>query len=142
MHRVQRPELLHDEEPAEAPGAGGVDEVLPAVQQAPAAQGIEVAVATEALERSSQSWLRRAWDFVAVQVPAELRKISWPTWDERRKAAGVIMVFVLFLGLLIGAMDAILQLVLVTRVAKLFLWRSTAGTRFRRRRGTRTKCAR
>jgi preprotein translocase SecE subunit len=97
-----------------------VDEVLPAVQQAPTAQGIEVAVATEALERSGQSWLRRAWDFVAVQVPAELRKITWPTWDELRKATGVIIVFVLFLGLLIGAMDAILQFVFVTTVAKLF----------------------
>jgi preprotein translocase subunit SecE len=77
-------------------------------------------VATEALERSSRSWLRRAWDFVAVQVPAELRKITWPTWDELRKATGVIIVFVLFLGLLIGAMDAILQFVFVTTVAKLF----------------------
>src|SRR5947199_263161 len=28
----QRPELLHDQEPAEAPGTGGVEEVLPAVQ--------------------------------------------------------------------------------------------------------------
>jgi len=97
-----------------------VDEVLPAVQQAPAAQGIEVAVATEAPERSSQSWLRRAWDFVALQVPAELRKITWPTWDELRKATGVIIVFVLFLGLLIGATDTLLQYVFVTTVAKLF----------------------
>ncbi len=77
-------------------------------------------MATEALERSGQSWLRRAWDFVAVQVPAELRKITWPTWDELRKATGVIIVFVLFLGLLIGATDAILQFVFVTAVAKLF----------------------
>ena len=97
-----------------------MDEVLPAVQQAPAAQGIEVAVATEALERSSRSWLRRAWDFVTVQVPAELRKITWPTWDELRKATGVIIVFVLFLGLLIGATDTLLQYVFVTTVAKLF----------------------
>ncbi len=97
-----------------------MDEVLPAVQQAPAAQGIEVAVVTEAPERSGQSWLRRAWDFVALQVPAELRKITWPTWDELRKATGVIIVFVLFLGLLIGATDTLLQYVFVTTVAKLF----------------------
>jgi preprotein translocase SecE subunit len=77
-------------------------------------------VATEAPEGSGQSWLRRAWDFVAVQVPAELRKITWPTWDELRKATGVIIVFVLFLGLLIGATDTLLQYVFVTSVAKLF----------------------
>src|SRR5207253_2313972 len=82
MHRVQRPELLHHEEPAQAPGAGGMEEVLPAVQQAPAAQGIEVAVATEALERLGQSWLRRAREFIWVQVPAEVRKCTWPTWEE------------------------------------------------------------
>jgi preprotein translocase subunit SecE len=77
-------------------------------------------VATEAPERSGPSWLRRAWDFVALQVPAELRKITWPTWDELRKATGVIIVFVLFLGLLIGATDTLLQFVFVTTVAKLF----------------------
>src|SRR5437762_2350924 len=90
MHRVQRPELLHHEEPAEAPGAGGMEKVLPAVQQAPAAQGIEVAVATEALERLGQSWLRRAWEFIWVQVPAEVRTVTWPTWDELKQATGVV----------------------------------------------------
>src|SRR5256714_14734407 len=120
MHRVQRPELLHHEEPAQAPGAGGVEEVLPAVQQAPAAQGIEVAVATEALERSGQSWLRRAWEFIWVQVPAEVRKVTWPTWDELKKATGVIVVFVLVLGIGIGLLDSLLQLVFVTAIAKLF----------------------
>jgi preprotein translocase SecE subunit len=94
-------------------------EVLPAVQQAAAAQGIEV-VATEALERPAQGKLRRAWDFVTVQVPAEMRKITWPTWDELKKATGVIIVFVALLGLVIGLMDSILQFVLVTSVAKLF----------------------
>src|SRR2546430_1290299 len=120
MHRVQRPELLHHEEPAKAPGAGGMEKVLPAVQQAPAAQGIEVAVATEALERLGQGWLRRAWEFVWVQVPAELRKVTWPTWDEMKKATGVIIVFVLVLGLAIGLLDSFLQLVFVTAIAKLF----------------------
>src|SRR5256886_14627337 len=95
MHRVQRPELLHHEEPAQAPGAGGMEKVLPAVQQAPAAQGIEVAVATEALERLGQGWLRRAWEVVWVQGPAELRKVTWPTGDEMEKAAGRVLVFVL-----------------------------------------------
>src|SRR5258708_164351 len=41
---VQEPELLHHEEPAQAPRTGGVEEVLPALQQAAGAQGIEVGV--------------------------------------------------------------------------------------------------
>jgi len=97
-----------------------MEEVLPAVQQAPAAQGIEVAVATEALERLGQSWLRRAWEFIWVQVPAEVRKVTWPTWDELKKATIVIIVFVVALGVFIGLLDSFLQLVFVTLVAKLF----------------------
>ncbi|PYO41178.1 MAG: preprotein translocase subunit SecE [Gemmatimonadetes bacterium] len=77
-------------------------------------------VATEALERSDQSWLRRAWQFVWVDVPAEVRKVTWPTWDELKKATGVIIVFVLALGVLIGVMDWLLQLIFVTVVSKLF----------------------
>ena len=77
-------------------------------------------MATEALERSDQSWLRRAWQFVWVDVPAEVRKVTWPTWDELNKANGVIIVFVLALGVLIGVMDWLLQLIFVTVVSKLF----------------------
>jgi len=75
---------------------------------------------TAALEPHGQGWLRRAWDFVAVQVPAEVRKVTWPSWDELKKATGVIVVFVIFLGVLIGVMDSLLQLVFVSAVATLF----------------------
>ena len=77
-------------------------------------------MSTEALESTGQSWLRRAWQFVWVEVPAELRKITWPTWDELKKATGVIIVFVVALGIFIGLLDSFLQLVFVTLVAKLF----------------------
>jgi len=77
-------------------------------------------MATAALEPPGQGWLRRAWDFVTVQVPAEVRKVTWPSWDELKKATGVIVVFVIFLGVLIGVMDSLLQLVFVSAVASLF----------------------
>ncbi|OLC76910.1 MAG: preprotein translocase subunit SecE [Gemmatimonadetes bacterium 13_1_40CM_4_69_8] len=77
-------------------------------------------MATEALERPGQGWLRRAWEFVTVQVPAEVRKVTWPSWEELKKATGVIIVFVILLGVLIGLMDSTLQLVFVTAVANLF----------------------
>jgi len=75
---------------------------------------------TAALEPPGQGWLRRAWEFVTVQVPAEVRKVTWPSWDELKKATGVIVVFVIFLGVLIGVMDSLLQLIFVSAVASLF----------------------
>ena len=42
VQRVQKPELLHHEEQARPSGARRVEEVLPALQQAPVAQGNEV----------------------------------------------------------------------------------------------------
>jgi preprotein translocase subunit SecE len=118
MHRLQESQLLHDQEPAETPGAGGVAEVLPAVQQAAAAQGNEV-VATEALATPKRNWVVRIVDFLR-EVRGEIRKVTWPSWDELKKATGVIIVFVIALGLLIGFLDSILQFVLVSSIAKLF----------------------
>jgi len=77
-------------------------------------------MATAALEPPGQGWLRRSWEFVTVQVPAEVRKVTWPSWEELKKATGVIIVFVILLGVLIGLMDSTLQLVFVTAVANLF----------------------
>jgi preprotein translocase subunit SecE len=77
-------------------------------------------VATEALEQSKASRLGRAWHFLRHEVTGEVRKVTWPTWEELKKATGVIIVFVIFLGLLIGVMDTVLQFVFVTSVAKLF----------------------
>jgi preprotein translocase subunit SecE len=96
-----------------------VEEVLPAVQQAAAAQGIEV-VATEALAGGAErGWFARAVDFLR-DVRAELRKVTWPTVDELKKATLVIVIFVTILGLVIGLMDATFQFVFVKAVAKLF----------------------
>jgi len=96
-----------------------VEEILPAVQQADGAQGVEVTVATEAIAAQKRSWVGRVADFLR-EVRAEIRKVTWPTWDELKKATGVIIVFVLVTGFLIGLMDMVLQFVLVTLVAKLF----------------------
>jgi preprotein translocase subunit SecE len=76
-------------------------------------------VATEALAAAKRSWVARVVDFLR-EVRGEIRKVTWPTWEELKKATGVIIVFVIFLGILIGLMDTILQFVFVTSVAKLF----------------------
>ena len=53
-------------------------------------------------------------------VRAELRKVTWPTMDELKKATLVIVIFVTIMGLVIGLMDATFQFVFVKAVAKLF----------------------
>jgi preprotein translocase subunit SecE len=96
-----------------------VEEVLPAVQQTGDAQGIEVAVATEALVEGRKGIAARFVDFLR-EVRGEIQKVTWPTMEELRKATIVIVIFVAVLGLLIGLLDALLQLIFVTGIARLF----------------------
>jgi preprotein translocase SecE subunit len=76
-------------------------------------------VATEALEPQKGSWIGRTTAFFR-DVRAEVRKVTWPTWEELKKATTVIVIFVAILGAVIGWMDWLLQQVFVVGVAKLF----------------------
>ncbi len=63
--------------------------------------------------------LARVVGFVR-DVRAELRKVTWSTMGELKKATLVIIIFVTILGIVIGLMDATFQFVFVKAVAKLF----------------------
>ena len=52
-------------------------------------------------------------------VRNELRKVTWPTFDELKKATTVIIIFVTVLGIAIGLMDSFFQFVFVKLVARL-----------------------
>jgi preprotein translocase subunit SecE len=54
------------------------------------------------------------------EVRNELRKVTWPTFDELKKATTVIVIFVTILGIAIGLMDAFFQWVFVKLVARMF----------------------
>ena len=54
------------------------------------------------------------------EVRNELRKVTWPTFDELKKATTVIVIFVSVLGIAIGLMDSFFQFVFVKLVARLF----------------------
>jgi preprotein translocase subunit SecE len=88
-------QLLHDEEPAQAPGTSGVEEALPAVQQAHAAQGNEVAMA---------AIVTRTREFTA-EVADELKKVTWPDAPQIKNATGVIIVFCIIVSAIIWVMD-------------------------------------
>jgi preprotein translocase subunit SecE len=52
-------------------------------------------------------------------VRAEMRKVTWPSKDELLKATRMILVLSVALGVLIGLLDFVLQLILVDGVARL-----------------------
>jgi preprotein translocase subunit SecE len=63
-------------------------------------------------------WVPRMLNFFAA-VREELRKVTWPTRVELVKATRMIIVLSILLGLTIGLMDYLLQLILVEGVARL-----------------------
>jgi preprotein translocase subunit SecE len=76
-------------------------------------------VAAEAITESQRGKLGRLMDFLR-EVRGEIQKVTWPGTEELRKATVVIVIFVAILGVVIGLMDSLLQLVFVTGVARLF----------------------
>jgi preprotein translocase subunit SecE len=54
------------------------------------------------------------------EVRAEVRKVTWPGWDELRKSTLVIIIFVIIIGIVISLMDYIFSLLLVQLPARMF----------------------
>ncbi|MEO8452434.1 MAG: preprotein translocase subunit SecE [Gemmatimonadota bacterium] len=63
-------------------------------------------------------WVRSARSFLQG-VAAELKKVTWPTTDELLKATRMVIIMTLVIGIAIGILDRLLQLVLVDGVAAL-----------------------
>ena len=61
----------------------------------------------------------RAIDYMR-EVRAEVRKVTWPTWEDLRKSTGVIIVVVIILGVLIGVMDFLYSRILIDFMPRLF----------------------
>ena len=53
-------------------------------------------------------------------VQDEMRKVTWPDRNQLKDTTIKIIIFVLFLGAVIGAIDLILQLILVQGIPSLF----------------------
>jgi preprotein translocase subunit SecE len=53
-------------------------------------------------------------------VMAELKRVTWPDFPQVRSATIAIIIFVLLLGLVITALDAVLQGLLIRLIPSLF----------------------
>jgi preprotein translocase SecE subunit len=104
-----------------------VEEILPPLQQASAAQGIEVS--TEVVQpsetRTPRKWgagiggfFTRLTGFL-VATRGEMKKVTWPTREELVKATRMILILSVILGVLIGWMDWLLGKILIDGVAAL-----------------------
>ena len=54
-----------------------------------------------------------------VGVREEMKKVTWPTREELVKATRMIVILSIVLGITIGLMDYVLQLILVEGIARL-----------------------
>ena len=52
--------------------------------------------------------LSRLREFMS-EVPGELKKVTWPDWEQLRNATGVIIIFVLVVAGIIGLMDLVFR---------------------------------
>jgi preprotein translocase subunit SecE len=54
------------------------------------------------------------------EVVAEMRKVTWPDREQLKDTTIKIIIFVLFIGAILGVVDVILQLILVEGIPSLF----------------------
>ena len=54
------------------------------------------------------------------EVVAEMRKVTWPDREQLKDTTIKIIIFVLFIGAVLGIVDVLLQLILVEGLPSLF----------------------
>jgi len=54
------------------------------------------------------------------EVVTEMRKVTWPDREQLKDTTIKIIIFVLFIGAILGIVDVILQLILVEGIPSLF----------------------
>ena len=78
-------------------------------------------MAVEVVERQ-ESLPARTVNFYH-EVVAEMRKVTWPDREQLKDTTIKIIIFVLFIGAILGILDVLLQLILVQGIPSLFTGR-------------------
>lgn len=80
---------------------------------------IGLAVALSLVALTLTVWRKPVWAFAhrsvvfGREVRGEVRKISWPTWDDLRRSTIVITILIIILGIVIGLMDWVFSKILI-----------------------------
>jgi preprotein translocase subunit SecE len=53
-------------------------------------------------------------------VRAEVRKVTWPSWNDLRRTTVVVVIFVIIIGIIIGFMDLVSSKLLIDFLGRLF----------------------
>lgn len=96
-----------------APAGGGeaaasprpVRENLPRPAQAPVAAGIVRVAPGQSQRRNPFGWMRRFQPGYVADVISELRKVTWPTFQETRYLTIVVAIVAGVVGILLGGID-------------------------------------
>jgi preprotein translocase SecE subunit len=78
---------------------------------------MDAVVAAESPNKVTR-WVGQVFGFLTA-VRAEMHKVTWPTRDELTKATRMIVILAVTLGVLIGWLDLLLNLILVEWLARL-----------------------
>jgi preprotein translocase subunit SecE len=89
-----------------------VEEVLSAVRQPQAAQGVEVAVSLATMAGRTTRYIR--------DVRTEVSKVTWPSLEDLRRSTLVIIVVVIIIGIIIGVMDFLFSKIVIDFFPRLF----------------------
>ncbi len=73
---------------------------------------VEVTTRTESLPVRAANFYQ--------EVVAEMRKVTWPDREQLKDTTIKIIIFVLFIGAILGLVDVLLQLILVNGIPSLF----------------------
>ncbi len=65
------------------------------------------------------AFAQRSQGFVR-QVRGEVRKITWPSWDDLRRSTLVITILVIIIGIVIGVMDVAFSWLLIDFFGRVF----------------------
>ena len=78
-------------------------------------------MAVEVVQRT-ESFPARVTNFYN-EVVAEMRKVTWPDREQLMDTTIKIIIFVLFIGAVLGVLDLLLQLIFVQGIPSLFTGR-------------------
>ena len=65
------------------------------------------------------AWTQRSTAFIR-EVRGEVRKVTWPGWDDLRRSTVVITIIVIIIGIVIGLMDWMFSMILIDFFGRAF----------------------